>query len=314
MDVPKPAEASFAIVSMKLLPAGLIGLMVVAMLSATMSSMDSGLNRNAAIFTRDILPACARLLGFDFDADKPRLRLAQGASLCFGLIIIALTLYFANQDGQGVFEIMLDIGSMLALPLAVPMALAIVVRRAPAWSALVFIGVAFAASAAGFYSGTVLGPDTPATAWLRDTMPFYSPALFDGEWSFPTVVFTNVAAGALGFLFTMPFWPTAPARYRDKVDRFFGTMHQKVDFAAEVGPGNDASQLRIVGWFAFIIGGFVIALVLIPNPWSGRVAILFVGGCVAAAGGGFLWAAARLERSEADRAGRDILDPPAGAA
>jgi SSS family transporter len=63
VNISTPAEAAYAITSMKLLPVGMTGLMVVAMFSATMSSMDSGLNRNAAVFTKDIYPALCRLFG-----------------------------------------------------------------------------------------------------------------------------------------------------------------------------------------------------------------------------------------------------------
>ena len=294
MAVPKPAEASYAIVSMKLLPVGLTGLMVVAMLSATMSSMDSGLNRNAAIFTRDILPSIARLLGRPMDPDKPRLRLAQGASFACGLVIIALTLYFSNQeDGEGVFGLMLDISSLLALPLAVPMVMALLVKKAPAWSALASIAVGFAVSA------TVGGA---VEKLLGTGFGVPMPAALAGEWSFAQAVFYNTLAGVLGFVITMPFWPTASPAYREKVDRFFETIHRPVDFAAEVGEGNDLSQLRIIGVFALVIGGFVTSLVLIPNPWHGRLAILFVGGFVAIVGSLFMLAASRSRPTPAEPA------------
>jgi len=41
LGISKPAEAAYAIASVNLLPAGLIGLIVVAILTATMSSMDT---------------------------------------------------------------------------------------------------------------------------------------------------------------------------------------------------------------------------------------------------------------------------------
>jgi len=56
IDISKPAEASYAIASISLLPAGLIGMIVVAILTATMSSMDTGLNTNVAILIKDIYP------------------------------------------------------------------------------------------------------------------------------------------------------------------------------------------------------------------------------------------------------------------
>ncbi|MEM9790803.1 MAG: hypothetical protein AAF842_10415, partial [Planctomycetota bacterium] len=244
-------------------PAGMTGLMVVAMLSATMSSMDSGLNKNAAMLVRDIIPALARRFGVTLDPAKPRLRMAQLASLGFGLAIIGLTLYFVSQDGKGVFDLMLDIGAMLALPMAVPMLLAMLIRRAPAWSAIASISVGFTVSAIGFYSE----------------------ALFGQEWQFATIVFANSASGAIGFLLTTPFWVFTSPAYRLKVDDFFDNMHRAVDFESEVGEGNDLSQLKIMGGFAMVIGGFICCLMMVPNPIEGRLGILFVGGFVALAGG-----------------------------
>ena len=275
MDVPAPAETAYAVVSMNLLPAGMTGLMVVAMLAATMSSMDSGLNRNAAIFVRDILPALERRVGIEADEHKPRLRTAQIASFVFGLMIIGMTMYFINYGKGGVFKLMLDVGSMLALPLAVPMVWALLIRRAPGWSALASIAVAFSVSITGFFSEE----------------------LFGESWSFAQVVFANIAAGSVGFLLTLPFWFTAPAAYRSQVDTFFVNMHTPIDFAEEVGQGNDLSQLRIMGGFASVIGLFICLLVALPNPTSGRLAILFVGGFVGIAGLLLLWTGRRSARA-----------------
>lgn len=269
--LPKPAEAAYAITSLKLLPLGLTGIMVVAMLSATMSSMDSGLNKNAAVFVRDMYPAIMGWFGIKPDPENPRLKLAQVSSLVFGLAIIGLALYFAAADGKGVFELMLDVGAMLALPLAVPMMLAIFIKRVPSWAALASIGVGLSVSAVGFYSEE----------------------LFGAKWDFATVVFANIAAAAVGFLLTIPFWFTASAAYREKVDAFFKNMYTPVDFEREVGEGNDLSQLNIIGSFAVIIGLFICALVVLDNPWAGRLGILFVGGFVGLIGLLFILAARR---------------------
>lgn len=291
-DLPKAAEASYAVVSISLLPIGLVGVMVVAMLSATMSSLDSGLNKNAAMFVRDIYPAVMRWFGIKPDPNNPRLRLAQVASFAFGVTIIGLALYFASRDDKGVFELMLNLGAMLALPLAVPMLLAMLIRKTPSWAALGSIGVGLSVSAVGFYSEALFGSGKPLTEWLMET-PFYHQPLFGGKWAFSTVVFTNVTASAIGFFLTIPFWKTSSAEYHAKVDRFFKNMHTPIDFEKEVGPANDLSQLNIMGAFAIIIGVFVCGLVLLDNPMAGRLGILFVGGFVAAVGLLFVWAARR---------------------
>ena len=57
------ADAAYAVIAMELLPTGLIGLIVVAMFTATMSSMDTGLTANAASITKNLYPALCRLIG-----------------------------------------------------------------------------------------------------------------------------------------------------------------------------------------------------------------------------------------------------------
>ena len=90
-----------------------------------------------------------------------------------------------------------------------------------------------------------------------DDLPIYSEALFGGEWAFATIVFANIVASATGFFLSMPFWKTSSDEYHAKVDRFFKNMHTPIDFAKEVGEGNDLSQLNIMGAFSIIIGGFI---------------------------------------------------------
>ena len=120
VDIPKAAEAAYAIASLNVLPLGMTGLMVVAMFAATMSSMDSGLNRNAAIFTNDIYPTLCRLFGRAAMQGRSLMRLGQVFSAVFGVCIVSIATYFANTEGRGVFEHMLNIGALLALPMAIP--------------------------------------------------------------------------------------------------------------------------------------------------------------------------------------------------
>lgn len=262
IDISKPAESAYAIASMKLLPVGMTGLMVVAMFSATMSSMDTGLNRNAAIFTQDIYPACCKVLGLGELKGKALMWLGQAFSLGMGLLIIMLAWYFASADGAGIFEFMINISAMLALPLATPMLLAMFIRKAPWWSAIFSAGVALACSV--------------ASMWAQE------------PWAFHEKVFWNLGTGTLAFFATMPFWRFASEQYRERVNAFFTRMHTPVDFEREVGSGNDLSQLKIIGLFAIVTGGMINLLMLFPDTWHDRLAVLFVGGTVMSVGG-LLW-------------------------
>lgn len=254
--IAKPAEAAYAVVSMNLLPSGMTGLMVVAMFAATMSSMDTGLNRNAAIFTCDIYPICCRLLGVTPIEGKKLLRLSQCVSLAFGISTILIALYLSQIEDKGVFEHMLTLGAVLSLPMAVPLLLAMFIRRTPVWAALVSIAGASIPSAIGLIQ----------------------------KWDFTDKVFWNMSIGAAVYIATIPFWKYESSAYKQKVDGFFEQMHRPIDFDREVGQGNDGAQLKLLGGFAIAIGAFIASLMILPNPMSGRLSILFVSACVGVTG------------------------------
>jgi len=268
--ISKPAEAAYAIAGINLLPLGMTGLMVVAMFSATMSSMDTGLNRNAAIFVRDVYPALAKWFRLPELNDRASFLLGQVFSFIFGVIIIYLAFYFSQSKDKGVFELMLNVGALLALPMGLPLLMALFVRPAPWWAAI-------------FSVCSALVPST--IAFMSEGTP--------GEWNYQTKIFVIVPVGLLSYAMTIPFWKYASNAYRKQVDDFFITMHTPIDFTKEVGRGNDMSQLKIMGAFSAVIGLCICTLVFLPNPWSGRLVILFVGGTVAIIGGLLAWAGVR---------------------
>ncbi len=273
MAVSKPAETAYAVVSLQLLPAGMAGLMVVAIFAATMSSMDTGLNRNAAIITRDIYPAICHLFRLEPKEDVVLLRIGQGLSLLLGLFIIGLALYFSQAEGRGMFELMLTTTALLALPMAIPMLWGLFIKKVPSWSAAFSICAGLIVSCLSFFSETFgMKP-----------------------WSFQQNILWIMLVGSLAFWGTRFAWGTASLEYREKVDAFFVRMKTPVDFKKEVGAGTDRSQLKVIGTVACLAGGLICLLLLIPNPLEGRLVILFIGGFVAGVGGLLLMASRRAE-------------------
>ncbi len=258
-----PAEAAYAVAAAKLLPGGLLGVMVVAIFASSVSSLDGGLNRNAAVFTRDIFPVLCRLVRADARPGRLSLALGRLATFGFGVVMLSMASYFARMRGAGVFDLMLAIGTLIAVPLAVPMLLCLFVRRAPAWSGLTSVAVGFTVAAVGQYSGS----------------------LFGTAWPFQVKLFANFFAGAAAFGLTVPFWFTASAEYRQRVDAFFRRMRTPVDFAAEVGVGNDNQQLAYLGRFAAAAGVGLCGLLLLGGSAGDRLCVLFVAGCVGLLGG-----------------------------
>ena len=168
---------------------------------------------------------------------------------------------------------MLNIGALLALPMAVPALMGLFIRTSPSWAAIVTVCVTLIPSAIGFFSAE----------------------LFGETWSFQQKVFTNLAVGIVVYLLTMPFWNRTPEVYKRQAQEFFDRMLTPVDFEKEIGIPNDLRQLKIIGSFAAVIGGVICMLVFLPNPLIGRLGILFVGGFVLGVGGVFIWLGKRSE-------------------
>jgi SSS family transporter len=257
LGISKPAEAAYAIASIQLLPVGLIGLIVVAILTATMSSMDTGLNTNVAIIIKDIYPKLSRRFQWSPKSERRLLRYGRLMTWFMGVLVIFLALYLAQQKGKGIFEIMLDIGALLMTPIQIPLMWGLFIKRTPSWAALLSIGCAFAVSLMAFLN-------VPLSV-------FGFPP--DMGWTFQSKFFGVLAAGSLGFLISIPFAPAIGSAHRNMVDSFITTMKTPIDFDAEVGAGNDLAQLKIIGRFGGAIAVFIALMLIIPNPADGRLAI-----------------------------------------
>ena len=263
MDISKPAEASYAIASISILPVGLIGMIVVAILTATMSSMDTGLNTNVAILIKDIYPKLSRFFSWKQKKESELLQIGRLYTWFLGGMIILLALYFAQQSGVGIFEIMLDVGALLAVPIAIPLLWGLFFRQTPWWAALMSIGFAFVPSSFFFLYEKIY------------ELFGYSKEFIDGvEWTYQQKLFSVFFAGTFGFLLSTLFAPAKDSEHRAMVNRFFKLMKTPIDFEEEIGEGNDLRQLNVIGRFGAVVAGFIALLLFIPNPMEGRIAIL----------------------------------------
>jgi SSS family transporter len=261
-DIGKPAEASYAVASIMLLPVGLVGLIVVAILAATMSSMDTGLNTNVAILIKDIYPKIARSFKWKPKVESELLHYGRILTWFMGMLVVLLALYFAQQDGSGIFEIMLQVGTLLLMPITIPLLLGMFIRQTPWWAALLSIACGLVFSSFAYFETSLI---------YFGFSQQYSDSF---QWNFQQQFFGVLGASTFGFLFSTIFAPAQDSAHRQMVDRFFIKMKTPIDFDKEIGEGNDLSQLTIIGRFAAAVAGFVALMLFIPNPLEGRIAIL----------------------------------------
>ena len=128
-DLANP-EMAYVSICLKLLPTGIMGLMVAAMFAATMSVLSGEYNVTAGVLTKDIYQ---RL--FNPNAkDKEILWVGRLMTLFLGALITLGALYVGGFGGA--FEANKLFTGLFALPMTLPLVLGIVLKRPRPWGAL----------------------------------------------------------------------------------------------------------------------------------------------------------------------------------
>ena len=147
-----PAEASFVSLALMLLPHGLIGFVVSAILSATLGQANDSFNWLAATITRDMYVPL-RKRWFNTEAsDKSQLRVARSTMFIVGGLGIWVAFYIPKFGGA--FQFALQFYSLTAA-FMMPVFLGILYTRTPWWSGIAScsaaIGVALTLMALGIW-------------------------------------------------------------------------------------------------------------------------------------------------------------------
>lgn len=109
------------------MPAGTLGLILAAMLAATIAPMSAALNRNAGIFLRNLYQR-------PHHAESHLLQVGRATTLINGSVSTLIACWMVSQAHLAFFDVVMTISSMLMLPMSIPAVWAIVLRRTPDWS------------------------------------------------------------------------------------------------------------------------------------------------------------------------------------
>jgi Na+/proline symporter len=281
-----PTEAAYVAMCYATMPAGMIGLLVSGIFAATMSSMDSGLNRNAGFLVRNFYVVAIRPRA----AESELLTVGKLATLLLGGLVILAALTFSSWKNVGLFDLMLRFGSLVALPYTVPLIWGIVVKRAPSWAGWSTVLVGFATS--------LLGNRYLTPVWIQQVMGWSEPLTRreQSDWVLLLGVLLNFAVCTAWFFASCLFARWRSAQECERVETFFRRVSTPVDFAREEGAESDALQGRVLGRLCLAYGAFVALLTLIPNPLKGRLSILFCAACLLGIGALLRWGARRSAR------------------
>jgi Na+/proline symporter len=139
---PEPAEASFVGLALTLLPHGLIGFVVSAILSATLGADNAALNWLSATVTHDLYAPARKRLGFAAASDRHKLTMARWTMAVLGALGVVVAFQVPRLGGAFKFVALL---ASIVSGFMMPVGLGLVYRRTPWWSGMASC-VAFLAS------------------------------------------------------------------------------------------------------------------------------------------------------------------------
>lgn len=132
----------YPILCSKLLPAGMLGLLISAMFSATMSTLSSDFNVCASVITQDVYKRLLRPNA----PEKELVWIGRISTLLVGILALGIAILLSRGKAENMFRVMVTLFGVATGPVAVPMMLGMVSRRYAGRSAII-----------GFCMGTVVG-------------------------------------------------------------------------------------------------------------------------------------------------------------
>ncbi len=240
-DLPNP-EMAYVSLCLELLPQGIMGLMMAAMFSATMSVLSAEYNVTASVLTRDIYQRVFRPNASGTEA----LLVGRIMTFLVGTVVTVGALFVAGFGGA--FEANKLLGGVFAVPMIIPVIFGILMRKPRPWGALatLFLGIAL---------GFILNANK-SVSWEMATL---------AEIAFCMIIF--VASG---------FFPSKDAGYNQKVAAFFHKL--SIPFVPDAASGKAdafADAIQLMYGIAFALTGTMFVIMGFPSreEISGQLAI-----------------------------------------
>jgi len=258
----KAADAIYLVFTRNAMPLGTVGLMLAGLFAASMSSMDSALNKNTGIIIRSIYQPYLDKRGRKVD-DKRLLKISMGLSFLSGLLVIGMALYFKSLKELSLFDLMMSVSAMIQVPLLIPLILGIFVKKTPQWApwATVILGLIL--------------------SWIMKD--YITPELFanwigiDGFTTRETGDMNLILTLGVHVFITAGFFIGSSWFYNETKDinkvqtaRFFEDLETPV-IADDLQDDIDRQQRKKLGGMVMYMSVGIMLMALIPNPLWGRL-------------------------------------------
>ncbi|MBW8189730.1 transporter [Neiella marina] len=258
----KAADAVYLVFTRNAMPLGTVGLLMAGLFAATMSSMDSALNKNAGIFVRSIYQPLLARKQRKVD-DIKLLSISRLVSFVSGLLVIMVALFFGSLKQLSLFDLMMQLSTMIQVPLLIPLIVGLFIRNTPKWApwATVALGL--------FISWLMMNVITPQVVadWFglgeltrRESV----------DMNLMLTIAAHLFVTAGFFCLTSLFYVESKDEHKAEREAFFADL-QKPVIAGDEQDDYDCQQRNKLGTMVMIMGSGMMLMALIPNPLWGRL-------------------------------------------
>ena len=263
LQPPNSPQYTYAALSLKYLPAGLMGLMIAAMFSATMSTLSGDYNVMASVITEDIY---RRL--FDKEATQKRLIVVgRVATIVVGVLTIAIGISLIASARKGLFEVMVTVFGLFVGPMLIPMLAGLLIKRVTWRGAAAGIATGFASGLALYLYKALVLTKTPGIDpnWLRYNYEAIS-------------ILSNFGLTILAMT-VVTLLQKVPAHERARIDDFFRRLATPVDREVTHAKvmGEVFSPFYIIAWITAGAGLLLFIASFVQPGGTGRTINLASG-------------------------------------
>jgi len=247
----------YVLLVMKLLPAGMVGIIMAAMFSATMAMVSADFNAIAGVLTTDVYQRLFRQSA----SDSHLLSVGRWTTFGLGAVTTLLSLWIAYGQQQSLFNMMVTVMGLFMAPTFLPLLAGLTVRR-----------LSWPGALAGFLGGLATGAAMLMLKiwWAPAQTIFGSVQNFEG-----VTLLANTAATMLGMLVGTLLFPRTIAEV-ERVDRFFDLLDEPI--RPEEAPKKQTSPAGpILGLSTISVGVLLWIAAAISNSSKARIIDLSVG-------------------------------------
>ncbi len=257
----KAADAVYLVFVRNAMPIGTVGLLVAGLFAASMSSMDSALNKNAGIFVRSIYQPL--LTKYDKQAsDKQLLFTSKLLSFFSGLVVIAMALYFKSLKEFSLFDLMMSVSAMIQVPILIPLLFGLFIKKTPQWAPWLTVLIGLLVS---WLMMNVITAELVADWIGLDVLTHRETADMNLILTLAAQLF--ITAGF--FCSTRFFYNEQEDLHKQATDSFFKDLEKPVIADSEQND-YDRLQRHKLGTMVSCMGAGMLLMALIPNPIWGR--------------------------------------------